>query len=386
MSTHGAPARPSWRDGGVALAAFALSLLFYSPGGAGTDTAAHLTASVLLSAAQSGVLVWRRRRPGLVTTAVLGVALVHAVVLGPVTPWPAWFALYALGRYVVPVRRAVEATGAALAGAAAVFTAGPAVHGVAADSLLLTLVVTLVAVLLAALVRTEQARLEALRQRAASLERERDAAAREATVGERLRIARDLHDLVGHGLSSMAVQSSSARMLLDRGEVEAARQRMTAVESTSRSAMREMRQLLDVLRDEQDTGRTPSPTALDVGDLVAAARRGGLEVTLTHDGPLEEVPAGVGLAAYRLVQESLTNVMKHAPGARVDVVLDARRHELLLEVRDRAAGDRPPVPAAGGHGLTGMRERVTGLGGALDVGPTGDGWRVAARLPVERTT
>lgn len=367
----------------MAAAALLLSLLLYAPGGGAADAGrTEIATSVLLSVAQSVPLVWRRQRPALVAASALGLAFVHAVLLGPVAPWPSWFALYAVARHTAPLHRAVVTTGAATAGAIVVFATGPALHGVARDALLLTLALTVVAVLLAALVRTEQGRLEALRQRAASLERERDTAAREATAAERLRIARDLHDLVGHGLSSMAVQSSSARLLLDAGDADAARQRMAAVETASRAAMQEMRQLLDVLREQQDHDRTPSPSAFDIEDLVEASRAGGLEISLEVHGDMAAVPASGGLAAYRIVQESLTNVMKHAPGARVTVRLDAHSTGTVLEVRNHG-GVRRHESGDHGHGVIGMRERVAALGGTISIGPLDDedGWQVVAHLP-----
>lgn len=382
------PGRVSPRDAAVAAAAGAAGLLLYSPGNAGAGPEAWPTAVYIVSTlAQCVPLVWRRQRPELVTATVVGAALLHATTIGPVSPWPSWFALYAVALYTSPLQRAVAVTAVALAGAAVVFVTGPAVHGRAASGLLLTLVLTVVAVLLAALVRTERDRLEALRQRAAALERERDAAAREATVQERLRIARDLHDLVGHGLSSMAVQSSTARLLIDSGDVPAARDRMLAVEASSRSAMQEMRQLLGVLRDEGGPERMPSPTAAQVPRLIDAVRDAGLAVSLVVEGELDGVPPDVGLTAYRIVQESLTNAMKHAPGATVDVRVDVRSDQVRLEVRDRGASSLN-LSGRAGHGLMGIRERVAALDGLMEAGPTctGDGWRVAAVLPAGRTS
>jgi signal transduction histidine kinase len=381
------PAPLSRRDVGVAIAALLLSLLLYAPGGGADAARGEVAASVLLSVAQSAPLVWRRQRPALVAAFVLGVAFVHAVLLGPVAPWPSWFALYAVVRHTAPLPRAIVMTGAAAVGAIVVFATGPALHGAARDALLLTLALTAVAVLLAALVRTEQGRLEALRQRAASLERERDTAAREAAAAERLRIARDLHDLVGHGLSSMAVQSSSARLLLDAGDVGAARQRMAAVETASRAAMQEMRQLLDVLRERQDHDRTPSPGIFDIEGLVEATRAGGLDVSLEVHGTMSAAPASGGLAAYRIVQESLTNVLKHAPGARVTVRLDVDDTGIVLEVRNHG-GVRRREFRDRGHGVIGMRERVAALGGTISIGPVDDeeGWQVLANLPGRSTS
>jgi signal transduction histidine kinase len=325
-------------------------------------------------------LAWRRVHPGLVATAVVVAALGHAVVIDAVPPFALWFALFAVVVHTGPTRRV--ATGGALTalGTVAAVALGPAVHdGRGAGGVLATLLLTAVVALAAALVRTERARHDALRQRAASLERERDAAAREAAAEERLRIARDLHDLVGHGLSSLAVQSSTARLLLDSGDTDAARERLRSVEATTRTALREMRQLLGVLRD--DARLDPSPGATDLLPLVQAARDDGLDVELSLCD-VADLPADVGLVAYRVVQESLTNVRRHAPGAAVTV--HVTRHDEAVEVSVTDSGGSVPSAASpgGGHGLLGLRERVVALGGDVTTGPSGSGWRVSAVLPL----
>src|SRR6266542_2441794 len=225
------------------------------------------------------------------------------------------------------------------------------------------------------------------------LERERLSAEARAVAEERLRIARDVHDLVGHGLSAIAIQSSTARLALDAGRIETARTALAAVESGSRAALGEMRQLLGVLRagEAGEYGRVPGLG--DLQDLAGSMSRQGVMVTL-RAGEVSAVPGAVSLAAYRVVQEALTNVVKHAGGSQVTVEVGASGGAVLVTVEDYAgpaapqagAGHppgEPPGGRAGGAGLAGMRERVAVFGGELSAGPAGDhpGWRVRARIP-----
>jgi signal transduction histidine kinase len=338
-------------------------------------------------------LWWRRSRPVSVLAVCVAAYAVNAVVVPGVAPYAGWLALYAAGAYG---RQAVRAWYAAAAGAAAlvaVFAACTLLYPKTAGELPLLIAVTVIAALTGTVVRSRRAQLAALRDRAGALERERVSAEARAAAEERLRIARDVHDLVGHGLSAIAVQSSTARLALDAGKVETARTALAAVESGSRAALGEMRQLLGVLRagDAGEHGR-----ALGLGDLQRLAggmSRQGVMVTL-RAGEVGEVPGAVSLAAYRVVQEALTNVVKHAGGSRVTVEVGASGGAVLVTVEDYAgpaapqagaghpAGE-PPGGPAGGAGLAGMRERVAGFGGELSAGPAGDhpGWRVRARIP-----
>jgi signal transduction histidine kinase len=232
---------------------------------------------------------------------------------------------------------------------------------------LLTVVVALAAVL----VRSERSRVEA--------------ACGHAVAEERLRIAADLHDLVGHGLSAIAVQSSTARVALDAGAEHAARAALTAVESTSRTAMREMRQLLGVLRDRSSNGSetdAPPPGLADIATLIDHVRAGGVAVSAELPPETGPVPAAVQLCAYRVVQESLTNAVKHAPGAIVSVRVTCAEDAVRVVV-DSSGGTRAPREAEGGGlGLVGIRTRVEAAGGQSRSGPTEDGWRVDAQLPL----
>jgi signal transduction histidine kinase len=247
---------------------------------------------------------------------------------------------------------------------------GELVRSKSEPSALLSLVTVIVA-LAAVLVRSERGRVAAARGH--------------AVAEERLRIAGDLHDLVGHGLSTIAVQSSTARVAIDAGDEQAARAALTAVESTSRTAMREMRQLLAVLRDRPANGSerdAPAPGLTDIATLVNNVRAGGVAVTADLPAGTARVPAAVQLCAYRVVQEALTNAVKHAPGAIVTVQVTAAEGVLRVVV-DSSGGTRPQREAEGsGLGLAGIRARVAAAGGQSSIGATANGWRVDAQLPL----
>jgi signal transduction histidine kinase len=224
----------------------------------------------------------------------------------------------------------------------------------------------------------------ALEDRAARLERERDIQAQIGAAAERARIARELHDVVAHNVSVMVVQADGAGYAL-AGEPERARQALTAISATGRQALAEMRRLLGVLRsDDQAADLAPQPGLDQLRDLLEQTRAAGRTVTFTLEGEPRPLPEGVGLAAYRVVQESLTNVRKHGGiGASVCVLLRFTPSELHVQVTDDGQGAAATGDGAG-LGLTGMRERVTVYGGTLAAGPreTG-GYRVSATLPLD---
>ncbi len=329
-------------------------------------------------------LVWRRRRPVGVLAVCVAAYAVNAAVVPGVPPYAGWVALYAAGAYSRGWRRAGYAAAAGAVALGLVFGFCALAYPKTAGELVLLTAVTVTAALLGTLVRSRRAQLGALRDRAAALERERESAAARAAAEERLRIARDVHDLVGHGLSGIAVQSSTARLALDAGQVEAARTALSALESASRAALAEMRQLLGVLRAGDAGEYGPVPGLGDLPDLVEGLRARGVAVTLSV-GELGEVPGAASLAAYRVVQEALTNAVKHAAGSRVTVAVAAAGGALLATVEDYAPQAAPPGEGVGGHGLAGMQERVAGLGGEVSAGPAGDhpGWRVRARIPYD---
>ena len=234
-----------------------------------------------------------------------------------------------------------------------------------------------------ALRRREQ-RAAALEAEAEQLAREREQRARAAVAAERARIARDLHDVIAHSVSVMTVQGGAARLLLEQ-DARRARESLLAVEQTGHQAMAEMRRLLGIAHAEPDTpALAPQPGLADLETLVEQVRRAGLPVALAVDGAPHAVAPGVSLAAYRIVQEALTNALKHAGPARAWVTISYQRDALELEIADDGPGVAS-VDAGGGHGLVGMHERVGLYGGELAAGPRAEGgFAVRARLPLGR--
>jgi signal transduction histidine kinase len=243
--------------------------------------------------------------------------------------------------------------------------------------------------------RLRRAYLAELEHRAMRLERARASDARAARVEERSRIARELHDVVAHHVSVMTVQAGAARRILDK-DPERTREALATIEEVGRTALSEMRRIVGVLRTERDTEATggelsPQPGAHDIGGLVDQVRETGLSVQLWVEGELRQLSPGVDLAAFRLVQEALTNTLKHAgPQARAWVRLHYGDRQLTVEIEDNGRGVAAALSDAGdngdgpGHGLVGMYERVALYGGELRIGPrSGGGFEVRARFPLE---
>ncbi|WP_404867594.1 sensor histidine kinase [Kitasatospora griseola] len=219
----------------------------------------------------------------------------------------------------------------------------------------------------------------------AALRRHQADAVRAELTAERIRLARELHDVIAHSMSVVNVQAGYGQFVIDR-DPQGAKTALAAIRSTSRDALREMRGLLGVLRDggPPDTASLlPAPTLADLDRLVAGAADAGVRVDLTITGARRELSPALELTAYRIVQEALTNVVKHAATDTARVRIEYRPDALLLEVGDRGRGAQPAeVEAADGHGLAGMRERVGLYGGTLEAGPrTPRGFRVRALLP-----
>ncbi|WP_426507312.1 sensor histidine kinase [Dactylosporangium sp. McL0621] len=243
-----------------------------------------------------------------------------------------------------------------------------------------------VACLLAGMVvRARRQTVQALRDRAELAERSKDEEARARVAEERLRIARDLHDVVGHSFAAVHVQARAAAALLDT-DPAAARHAMAAIEATSRDALREIRATLSTLRHTPTTPAVPAATARLHG-LLGTARAAGLTVHTAIDETIAALPAPVEEVVYRVVQEALTNVLRHADATTVTVTIATDADGTRVDVRDD--GLRAPQTDGGhgntpGHGLAGMRERVAAVHGRLDTGPVEDrGWRVTAWLPVQ---
>ena len=223
----------------------------------------------------------------------------------------------------------------------------------------------------------------ALAQRALLLEAERDTRARMAVAEERGRIARELHDIIAHSVSVMVVQAGAAQEVL-RQRPERAETALRAIGDTGRDALLDLRRLLGLLRDgELPAVLAPQPGIGDIDALAGQVRAAGLPVTVSVLGEATAVPAGVDLTAFRVVQEALTNSLRYAGPAEAAVTVEYARDTLLVTVTDTGTGAAPRDGAGAGHGLAGMRERVTLYGGQLEAGPRArGGYRVAARMPL----
>jgi signal transduction histidine kinase len=226
---------------------------------------------------------------------------------------------------------------------------------------------------------TRLAYFEQARERAARLERERELLDEQAAAQERLRIARELHDVVAHNVSLMVIQAQALEATA--GDPAAARRGAQTIADLGRDAMSEMHRTLELMRaDAADDERKPQPALDDLGPLLERADAAGVNVELSVTGSPRPLPAGVELSAYRIVQEALTNVIKHSGADRASVELRYGSDGLELEIVDHGAGET--AAAHSGHGLVGMRERVALFGGSLDAGPVnGRGYRVLAMLP-----
>ena len=286
----------------------------------------------------------------------------------------------------------------------AVFEVGAAVLAIEAGALvapggpdwgatLLELALAAVGWLAAENVRTRRAYVKGVMERAAAREREREERARQAGTDERLRIARELHDVVAHAMSIIAIRSGVARMALQHARPQEVSEALGIVEDTSRQALQELRSIVGVLRGtDSDTApaqREPAPGLADLEQLVAQIGEAGVPVHLRVEGQPTRLPPGVDLSAYRIVQEALTNVVRHATPATAELVIRYQPAEITIEVTDNGRSS-PPASAGGqsangsGHGLVGMRERVALYGGTLQAELTPTGFRVLAGIPTGR--
>lgn len=366
----------------VTLAAVALSELAEGESftvGSVTDLP---VAAVALIAGSSTALLWRRTRPLTVLSIVLGSMIVWSSVgYGDGNDLPMVIAAYAVGRYGSDRRWSLIV----IVVAVAVSVLGTVVDPDQRIDVLPAVVLPLVPWYVGGRVRNRIDYLALLRDRAERVEAEEQHRIRQAASDERARIARELHDVVAHRVSMMTVQAGAAKTVA-RVDVDAAVEAMTDVEHAGREALSELRHLLGVLRPDGDAGELlPQRGLADVPALVEELEHTGTTVALVIDDDLPDVPAAVGLSAYRIVQEALTNVVKHTqPGAAVSLAVRAVGDDVVIDVVNdldapAAAADLP----ASGFGLTGMRERVLSLGGDVEAGPSDDGtFEVHVRLPV----
>jgi signal transduction histidine kinase len=334
--------------------------------------------ALVLTIAHSSALAWRRSHPETVL-AVMGATAASAVILG----WPAVILGPAVLAGVHGLGLGREHTRALPVLAATIGAMGflVAASGAGLD----TVAGNAIALAMAWWIGDRQRQSQ---ERAATAERSSEQRAREAVIDERRRIARELHDVVAHALSVIAVQAGTGRVVLD-SDVETARRALRSIEDESRAALGEMRRLLEVMRADEDAAGEllePSPGVNDLADLVAATIRSGLDVEMRVEGEQAPLPAGAGLAAYRIVQEALTNVRRHASATRAEVRLAWRGGAVDVEVLDDGHGAAGAAGLVPGHGLIGMRERVALYGGTVEAGNRpGGGFRVAATIPCEET-
>lgn len=376
-------------DGAWALlvAAFTVAAVvtgrFDGAAGRGWDVA-RVAATVVVC----GVLPLRRAYPRQVLgcTAILVGLAVALGVRGPVT------SLAALALYTVAAtndRRLPVATVASVAGlvcvAALVPQGGPDWGAVVSGP-----AIVLVGWLAGENTRTRRDYTEAVAERAAEREQEREERVQRAAAGERVRIARELHDVVAHAMSVVAVRAGVARVVLDT-QPEEAREALSIIETTSRRALQEMRLIVDVLRQagEPAAELAPAPGLADIDQLIGHVSQAGVHVETRTEGTVRALPAGVDLSAYRIIQEALTNVVRHAGPSTVRLLLHYEPEELEIELTDDGGSHSTsspvisPMNSGGGHGLVGMRERVALYGGQLSAGPTADGFKVLVRLPTD---
>lgn len=368
-------------DAGIALMC-ALAVLAPGAGDTGADAPGIIApldrASQLLALAACAALVLRQRLPWWVLLATTGLAVLSLTRLPDAAQvtLPSLFATYTVASRS-PVRTTV---GVALTVSSAVVGA-MLLAGLQVQEALQRGVLpwTVLAAALGIAARSQRQALEAARLRAQEAESSRDDEAQRRVAEERLRIARDLHDVVAHQIAVVNVQAGVARHLLEGDPVDTsgARKALGHVREASGAVMRELPAFLGVLRSDDDTA--PTPTASEVEELIEAARRSGLEVRARVAGDPHRLDRGAAVATYRVLQEALTNAAKHGDGAAEVAVLHGP-DSTVVEVTN-LVGRRVPA-AAGGHGLIGMRERVATHGGTLVTGAEGDRWRVRAEIPV----
>jgi signal transduction histidine kinase len=390
--TVSAARRPNPReqavDVAIAMGLTALSVLAIA--GGAEDAGGRDPISITLLLLESLPLVFRRWWPLPILAITAGATLLHVLLA------PSNGVNEGLGSLVALYTVAELYDRRTSAGIAIVMGIGFASIYVVAGSLpgsLNAMVGTLVVVALAWAFgdwsRTRRLYADAMEERTRLLEMEREVLAARAVREERERIARELHDVVTHHVSVMAIQSGAALSALDR-RPDQARTALEAIGRTAREALLEMRRMVGVLGPSgagpdpaADSGRMPVPGLERLGELVEDVRAAGLPVELSIAGDRRALDAGVELSAYRIVQEALTNVLKHARGARARVELRFDPDALTIAVTDEGGMGERDLGGGGGRGLIGLRERVALFGGEFEAGPTATGFRVAARLPVE---
>ena len=360
-------------DAGMAIAGAGLTAVAaWGPAGlAGTKVAGPPWLLALLPLLMGAPLALRRRAPLLMWIGIwAGITLQNLITRHPPQGLEFLFVLFA-GGYSLGAHASLRRGAAGLAVTAPVMALISRLGGVGMG----LSVIPILAFWLAGVVVRARRRAAALARRNAALQR----LAEQAAAAEQARIARELHDIVAHHLSVIVLQAAGAR-----ASGRSAGTVLEKIENSGRQALAETRRLLGVLRDTgEETGLAPQPGISELDALADTVRAAGLPVNLVIDGDPAALPAAVDVSVYRIVQEALTNILKHAGPARADVTIGCADEAVTIEITDdgtREPGNQPP---AGGHGLAGMRERVTIFGGDLRAGPRpGGGFTVHARLPL----
>jgi signal transduction histidine kinase len=380
-------------DGLIALGLTALSLITVI-GGAGDIGQIEPTSLVLLLL-QTLPLVLRRRFPGAVLAVTLSATVVH-VMFATAAINSTIGSLVALFTVAERYDRRASSIAALTSGAAiGLLIIGLAGLPAGLSGFVQSELSVFVAWLLGTWARERRRYVGTVEERARRAEREREARAERAVADERERIAREMHDVVTHHVSVIVIQAGAGLRALDR-RPEDARAALAAIDASGRRALADMRRMLGILGrgpgsapasagGVPDEALAPMPGLDRLGELLEHVRAAGLPVEVSVRGDPSPLDQGIELAAYRIIQEALTNSLKHARGARARVTVQYEPRSLeVLVVDEGGAGDRGLAGAGGpGHGLIGMRERVALFGGRLEAGPTGTGFRILARLPLD---
>jgi signal transduction histidine kinase len=325
-------------------------------------------------------LAWRRRRPLVTLSTVMGgVVLLSLAFGGSETSTLVFIAVVAV------YSAAAHLSDRELPVAVVLMVAAVAVHDLRdpqirnfGDAIWTTILWTLT-FLVGLGMRSRQAQTRALESEAEALRKERETVGIEAAAEERRRIARELHDIISHSLGVMVLQAGAAEQVLERDPTRA-RDALKSIRSSGIAAIAEMGALLGLVRGDAEASREPQPTLADIAVLVATTRATGLAVDLTIDGDRRALPAALELSAYRIVQEGLTNALKHAGPVPTHVIVSYRTDELAIEVTDEGGSTGDGLGS--GRGLAGIRERVSVFGGRLQAGPRpSGGWTLRAAFP-----
>lgn len=385
------PVIPWLVDATIALGLSALSLLPVASGLAAAGPSDPLSIALLLL--ETLPLIVRRRWPVAVLIVTLAATALHAWLVQGQVVNESFGSLVAL--FTVAERYDRRAAVLAAVGVGVTFTAvivAKSGSAVAIAGSVQTLLSVGVVLALGDWARTRRQYATAIEENARLQESDREDRSRRAVEDERERIARELHDIVTHHVSVIVIQAGAGLTALDR-RPDRARSALQAIDRTSREALTDMRRMLGMLRDahapgtpmEGDETRAPMPRLERLGELIEQVRAAGLPVELSLDGVHRPLDDGVELSAYRIVQEALTNALKHARGARARVRLAYEPGAIEIEVTDQGGTGRRDLgeSGSGGRGLIGMRERAALYGGDFEAGPTPTGFRVHARLPID---